>query len=476
MKFTDIPSLGMPPGPLTVWRTSAAPGAVWTRDARPASHVQEAHLTYALATAGEGPPAPSWLGIAFDLPAGLDPDAFAAALCAWTDRHENLRSRLLPPAASGPPLRETLPAGATAVRGTEVGDFADGAELARRIEELFDREAGPVGWPGFVCATVARADATTVHLAADHSLMDGYSVLLIPYEIHALYAAALAAGKGAVSPLPPVASYLDFAAAERATVDALTSEHEVVVQWCRFLAETGGRLPEFPVPVNDVSGDPGAQPGGYLELLGPAAARAFDRVCRAGGGDAFSGVLACLARVGHEMTDEQAFSTMAPFHTRTEPYGSSLGWYVGMAPISFPLHASDFFEDVLHSAVSGLEGVKELARVPVSRVTELLGATLRDPFMISYMDLRLTPGAREWHGRRTVTLRGRSTDPDEVCFWFMRTHEGLSVSYRHPATAAADIAVRHYVEHVRRLLEAVADTGRWPSDSLQEAQPPAPVV
>lgn len=463
MKFSDIPSLGMPPGRLTVWRATASPAAGWAADPRPVSHVQEAHIAYAMASAEDGPLPPSWLGIAFDLPPALDPDAFAGALRDWTDRHESLRSRLLPPpdSSASPFRRETLPAGAATVRGTECGEFTDGRELALRIEELFDREAGPLGWPGYVCATVARPDATTVHLAADHSLMDGYSVLLVAAEIHTLYAAALRASDGP-APLPPAASHLDFAAAERAAADALSTDDDVIVRWRRFLTETGGSLPEFPVPVNDVSGSPGAQPGGFSVLLDAPATRAFDQACRAAGGDTFSGLLACLARVGHETTGEREFRTMAPFHTRTDAYRSALGWYVGMAPISFPLTAPESFEETLRSAVSGLDGVKELAQVPFSRVMELLGESLRDPFMISYMDLRLTPGARDWNAWRTVTLRGRSTDPDEVCFWILRTRDGLSVSYRHPATGLAGIAVPHYVTRLRQLLAAVADSGRWP--------------
>lgn len=465
---------------------SAAAEAGWEADPRPASHVQEAHIAYALDSAGDGPLPPSWLGVAFDLPPALDAGAFATALRDLTDRHECLRSRLLP---AGPASfrRETLPTGAMTVQGTDLGEFGDEHELARGIEELFDRSAGPLGWPGFVCAGVTGTDATTILFAADHSLMDGYSVLLLPYELHALYEVALnATGAGAdaavgtgtegptpLPPLPPVASHLDFAAAERAVADALTADDDRILRWRRFLTGTGGRLPEFPVPVNDGSGNPGAQPGGHTALLDTAATRAFDRACRRAGGDAFSGLLACLARVGHEITGERVFRTMAPFHTRTDAYRSALGWYVGMAPISFPVPAPESFEETVRSAVSGLDGVKELAEVPFSRVMELLGESLRDPFMISYMDLRLTPGARDWNDRRTVVLRGRSNDPDEVCFWIMRTRDGLTVNYRHPATGPAGVAVPHYVTRLRQLLSSAAEFGHWPPLTAAPLPPPA---
>ncbi|MEU6352461.1 hypothetical protein ABZ896_24575 [Streptomyces sp. NPDC047072] len=447
MKFIDIPSLGMPSGRPTIWRATAADA--WAPDPRPASYAQETHLEYTRASAGAAPLVPSWLGIAFDLPPGLDPRAFATALAAWTNRHENLRSRLVPPGMR----RETLPPDTVTVHGEERVTDLNGPQLAAGIEELFDREAQPLGWPGFVCVTVDRAAATTVYLGADHSLMDGYSVFLVPHEIRTLYLGG--------PELPTAASHLDFAAAERCTVDLLTADDPSLSTWRKFVAATGGELPEFPTPVKHLGASPPAQPSGHRHLLDAAATGAFDRACRSAGGDAFAGLLACLARTGYEATGEPQFDTMAPFHTRTAPYRSSLGWYVGMAPISFPLHDPRSFACTLRSAVSGLDGVREMARVPVGRVTELLGVPLRDPFMVSYMDLRRTPGADEWVANRTVSLRGRSNDPDEVYFWFLRTHEGLTVSWRHPATEAGHTAVGRYVERARQLLEEVADAGHW---------------
>ncbi|MFB6846642.1 condensation domain-containing protein [Streptomyces sp. NPDC056373] len=473
MKFIDIAALSPRPGRLAVWRADGPPPAsgLWRSDPRPASHVQEAHVAHALDAVGESPLPPSWIGTAFDLPGALDENAFATALRGWTDRHETLRSRLAPApgtAPAGPLHRRTLPTGALSIHRTEAGDHTDGRRLARSLEELFDREAGPLGWPGYVCATISRPETTTVCLAADHSLMDGYSVFLVAHEIHTLYAAALAGpGTPALPPLPLTASYLDFAQDERGAADALTTEHPSIVRWRRFLAEAGGRLPEFPVPVGETSSSPGTQPGGYAQLLDASAVHAFDRACRAAGGDCFTGLLACLAKVGNEISGSDTFRTMAPFHTRTDRWWPSVGWYVGMAPIAFPLRGTDSFAEAVRSAVTGLDGVRDMARVPVPRAEQLLGRPLRDPFMVSYMDLRRTPGAQQWNTWRVVTLRGRTSDPDEVYLWFMRTQDGLSVSYRHPATGPAGVAVPRYVARAQNALSTVTATGRWPL-------PPAP--
>lgn len=133
-----------------------------------------------------------------------------------------------------------------------------------------------------------------------------------------------------------------------------------------------------------------------------------------------------------------------------------------MAPIAFPSRATDSYAEAVRSAATGLDGVKDLAHVPVPRAAELLGQPLRDPFMVSYMDLRRTPGAEHWNTWRVVTLRGRTADPDEVCLWIMRTHDGLSVSYRYPATGPAGAAVPHYVARAQHLMASAATTGHWP--------------
>lgn len=476
MKFVELPSLRLPPGQLTVWRALAPPptGAPWEADSRRASHGQEAHIAAILdeVAGGQAPP-PSWLGCTFELPADLHAEAFATALRSWIDRHEVLRSHLAPASVPTPPgallNRVSLPPDAVTVTAGASEDFADERELARHLEDLFDREASPLRWPGYLCATIRHAAATTVCVAADHSLMDGYSALRTVHELHALYTAALAGPDStlAAAALAPAASYLDFAEDERRIAEALTSNDASIARWRRFVAGAGGHLPAFPVPVSDVSGVVVAQSGACTELLDAPEALAFDQVCRAANGDAFAGVLACLAKVGHDLNGAEAFRTMAPFNTRTDRFRSSMGWFVGMGPIGFSLRGSDSFATAMRAAIAGLDGVKDLARIPMRRVSELLDQPLSDPFMVSYSDFRRTPGSRHWNTWKTVVLRARSAAPDDVYFWVARTHNGLSVSYRYPGTPAAATTVADYVARARQLLMSVAHSGQWPVSACQ---------
>ncbi|MFE3602012.1 condensation domain-containing protein [Streptomyces sp. NPDC059142] len=488
MKFTTMDELDATPGLLTVWRAVprgapvGAGEAGWVADGRAASYVQEAHIVGALAGGRGAERAPAWLASAFELP-GADAEALERALLAWIDRHESLRSRLVPADGRGPDglRRVTLPAGGVALRRDVEGRFESGKLLASRIEEVFDAETDPLAWPSFVFATVEHTDGLTLYLGFDHSNVDGYSILLIAHEIRELYTAAT---PGTPAELNEVGSYLDFADTERAYAALVHDEHEAVVRWREFLGSGGGRLPEFPLAAGGGPGvpdptaeAPGEQLGGCDWLLDASTAQAFQSACRDHGGNFLTGVLACLALVSREEGGAGAedaenaepgrrgrahgeFRALTPFHTRSDArWTHSVGWYVGVAPLRVPVLGDDTFADVLPAASAALDGASEMAAIPFPRVSELLGKRLRPRFVVSYMDMRRTPGARQWGAWRAAALRSRCLDPDEVYLWINRTYEGVYVSFRHPATEHARLAVSRLVAGTGRLMDRVAGAG-----------------
>ncbi|GAA1167496.1 condensation domain-containing protein [Streptomyces rhizosphaericus] len=484
MKFIDMHDLDVLPGLLTVWRPApAGPHSTpWIPDPRPASYLQEAHIREACIT-DPGPRPPSWLATVFELPGELNAGALERALLGWIDRHESLRSRLLPhggPGAGprgGRVSRATLRAGTVAMLRTVVGDFPSGDELSHRIEALFDQETDPLTWPSFVFATVGHTDteSTTLYVGFDHSNVDGYSIFLIAHEIRELYAAAL---RGRPAELAEVGSFLDFAGSERAGAALVHSEHEAVAGWRDFVATNGGELPGFPAPpgtpasgtgaVGDVTGQglghghagAQAQAGGCEWLLDAQGAQAFQDACVRKGGNFFSGALACLAIVAHGNTGQQRFRAIAPFHTRTDPqWAQSVGWYVGLAPVGFAVRGTDAFREVMAEADLALKRAKPLATVPLPRITELLGMPLEPRFMVSYMDIRRTPGAEQWGEWRAFALRSRRIHPHEVFLWIMRSRRGVYLSFRYPDTEGIRTAVPRHIEQTGWLMEQIANEG-----------------
>ncbi|MFJ2174559.1 hypothetical protein ACIOHE_16820 [Streptomyces sp. NPDC087851] len=489
--------LDVTPGLLTVWRAvpRGAPvgvgGAGWVADGRAASYVQEAHIAGALAGGRGAERAPAWLASAFEMP-GADAGVLEGALLAWIDRHESLRSRLVPAdevdevdeEAGGRLRRVTLPTGGVALRRGVEGHFASGKLLASRIEDVFDAETDPLAWPSFVFATVEHAGGLTLYLGFDHSNVDGYSILLIAHEIRELYAAV---ASGTPAALTEVGSYLDFADTEREYAALVHDEHEAVVRWREFLGSGGGRLPEFPGTAGGAfsglgaltgpdgpgaSGRPadavGEQIGGCEWLLDASAAGAFQSACRDHGGNFLTGVLACLALASRDLDPDMGldprgqgeFRALTPFHTRSDArWAYSVGWYVGLAPLRFAVRGGDTFADLLPAASAALDGAGEMAAIPFPRVSELLGTPLRPRFVVSYMDMRRTPGARQWGAWKAAALRSRCVDPDEVYLWINRTYEGVYLSFRHPATEHARLAVSRLVAGTGRLMNRVAGVG-----------------
>ncbi|OSN10196.1 hypothetical protein AU512_09760 [Lonsdalea iberica] len=468
MKFTDIASLNLPAGHLTAWRVHgpSVTDERWVKDPRRASCLQEASIMGALDERDNGLSTAAWLGCAFDMSDDLNALAFITAIRQWIDRHETLRSHLLPadPSRADRRLaRMTLKPGSIEVRPGEVGEFTDARSLAHQLEALFDREVGPLHWPGYLFTTIRHSKATTVCLAVDHTLIDGYSLFQIPGEIQTLYAAALSASEESLTQpvLPAVASYLDFAEAERTASEEMTAGHEGIQHWKTFVTEGDGRLPPFPLPLGAVGDGVTEQPSGHARVFDKEEANTFAQICRSAGGDIFSGLLACLAKSSSERSGQNTFRTMIPFQTQTAQRQPSVGWYVGMGPVAFPIDVNRSFTQTLRAAADGLVGVKALAQIPMTRVAELLDQPLRDPFMISYMELRRIAGAREWTTWQVKSFRSRSVDPDEVCLWYVRTHEGLFINYRHPATQQAAETIADYLARTQALLASVIATDDW---------------
>ncbi|MEQ9743803.1 condensation domain-containing protein [Pectobacterium actinidiae] len=471
MKFINMPSLTLPPGRLTVWRTEAPPmsDARWVRDRRRASCIQEASIMGALEEQREGRASASWLSCTFTLPEPLDQAAFTKALCHWTDRHETLRSHLrlsATPTAHTQLERLTLETAAIKVDASFIGHFSNTGDLVHQLEQLFNDSVSPLNWPGYLFTTIQHATATTVCVAVDHTLIDGYSLFELPAEFSLLYHAAISADNTPLT-LLPAASYLDFAEAERSASEALTADHEGIIRWQRFVNKSGGHLPPFPIPLDRPENPLIAQHSGHIMVMNKNDANAFSRICRAASGDTFSGLLACLAKSVHDKIGQCEFRTMIPCQTQSGNRKPSMGWYVGMSPFACRIDGSSPFSSALAHAVTGLKGIKTLAQIPITRVAELINQPLRDPFMISYMDMRRTPGSRHWSEWQVATAYCTSVDPEEVCLWFIRTHDGLFLNYRHPASEQASHVISQYLAQTRKRLDSVVSTGCWLDEGKQ---------
>ncbi|UED86655.1 condensation domain-containing protein [Streptomyces profundus] len=457
--MTDIQRCEIRPGRLVEWTlaaTTVEAACGLPEDPRPPSYVQEFHLRSARSVRDQGLSVPNWLGTAFDLPGRVDIGVLEAALHAWTLRHETLRSGFR---WVGDEVRRfTLDAGAVALERADVGEFTDGAALARHLERRFDRTADALVWPNFLFSAVVREEGSSVLLAFDHSNVDAGSIYRIPAEIHELYAAELA---GRAARLPSAASYVDFCADERGRADAIDGGHPTVARWREFIRRCGGAMPPFPVDLG-IDQDGPMPPQRFLSepLVGDAEAVAFEAYCRPYGGS-LVGVLAATALILRDLGEAEVYRTIVPFHTRTRSHwADSVGWFVGGVPIEVPVAAATDLRGALETVRAQLRTNRPLARVPIARAIALLGPDFQraspDPCsFVSFADTRDMPLSAHWAELRAYGLV-RVSYGSQVCVWVSRLHEGLRFASRFPDTDVAHKNLRRYAEALRELIASVA--------------------
>ncbi|MYR06161.1 condensation protein [Gordonia sp. SID5947] len=455
MKFIQILEEPIEPGGLVEWMPYV-PGGLgnWSHDSRLTSHNHEQHLRsafeYRLRTRREGG-RESWLGLSIEFDEPLSIPAIRSTLMTWIDRHEVLRSHVV---IKGDGLQRLSTAeGTVKLKMGRIGWYTQSGPLVEQIAGAFDRATAPLHWPAYMFATVGREDSFTLLFAADHSLVDGYSLIMAQQELVTLYRAA----RDRTEPdLPPVGSYVDFSAEERRQADQTGADHPAVATWSSFLRTGRGDLPGFDYRDNgaggamvrpaadDATGElaPAPEEGSVPQdsitgvVLDDDAANRFTAVCSQAGGTLTAGVLAAFAMVYHERTGDPEFRCVLPRHTRDHSrWLTALGWFVAVAPFCLDVSDSPTFDQAVTRATAELKRSRQGASLPFLRVAELIGYQGEPHFVISFIDTRYAPGAAEADAGRAKVLRSHSYATDEVFIWINRTPSGMRVSARFPASA-----------------------------------------
>lgn len=444
MEFTELADYAIPSGSLVEWLPCAT--GAWTPDPRPASYIHEAHLQRSAAT---GTGEQSWLGTAFEIAGPLDINAFRIALQQWIDRHEVLRSHTALDAVTGEITRHTVPVGGIDVGVLDHGYRSPSQVNFEHLHRLFDDFASPHSWPSYVFATLTPRNSDgpfTVFFAADHSIIDGFSIVLIAHEIASLYRETLT---GSPANLFPVGSYVDFGAQERELMADEAAENTAIAVWRGALID--GRLPQFPLPIGDRRAE--SQNGLSTWLLDTDQSLAFSARCTESGVGYFAGLLSRLAAVGHAVSGADRFQVVTPIHTRTsQEWAGALGWFVGLCPLDFPIDSDVSFDALAQRAAASMSVRKPAAAVPFDRIGEKLGTPIRPRFVVSYMDVRFVPEAGHWPEWNARALRSKAYTHD-VYIWINRTPQGLNLAVRYPNNDTANASVHTYVGAFRRALE-----------------------
>ncbi|MEV6335258.1 condensation domain-containing protein [Nocardia vinacea] len=449
------------PGRLITWVAapeSVARAALAPVYPAPPSHQQEQYLRLADRHAAADFRYSGLCLVTAEIPMGdLDRDAMTRVINAFLLRHDTFRTWF--DIDSDGTVRRRLVA-------PEVVDFVpidyghlDDAEAIR--EHVQKTTPGPFQWDCFTFGAIEHGESTTVYLAVDHLHTDGLGQYLSCFDLAHLYAQQV---WSAVEDLPPAASYLDYCIMERQYTAAMTLASHGVRKWLELIRGNDGELPSFPLGLGKRTDGYNRSAHRSITLMDEDDARRFEEICRENDAEFVGGVFAAAALAERELVDSDYYFGMTPISTRTSPAErASVGWYVSLVPVAFPIGTSSFARAVTIAQRAYENGIR-LAPTSFHRVLELLpadtdikaGPGWSTP-MISYVDARDFIG-HEFFGEVRGGVYANRAASEEVLVWINRLPAGTSLSVIYPDTPVAHESVDRYVSAMRAVFASVVGT------------------
>ena len=321
----------------------------------------------------------------------------------------------------------------------------------------------PLEWDCFRFGIIQRADHFTFfsivdHLHCDPTIISGlYTEIMVNYR-------ALVTG-GSPIQLPPPASHDDFCMREKQHVSALTADSPQVRKWIEFAEQNGGTLPDFPLPLGDLS----VASGGDLvveRLMDQEQTAEFESLCMDAGTRFSGGLFACIGLAQYELTGAKTYYGLTPTDKRRSlAEFSTMGWFTGIVPLTVTIDPASF-EETARSAQASFDSNLDLAEVSFNEVLKL-APELRpwgpNCTMINYMDTGLPP----FSATVTAHMDDANTkvycdprDPAHLYISVVRLFDEVSIVVNFQDNPVARDSVTRYVQAIKSAFEGVA-AGRY---------------
>ncbi|MFB7876526.1 condensation domain-containing protein [Nocardia sp. NPDC056064] len=328
--------------------------------------------------------------------------------------------------------------------------LADGNRVRAHVRQS---TPGPFEWHCFTFGAIEHGQSTTLYLAIDHLHTDGVGQYISCFELAHLYLRETGRNIGT---LTRPAGFLAYCARERAASAELTRTSPGVRRWLELLRGNDGEFPAFPLDLGRGHETCHRSAHRTIDLFGEATALRFEKICREHGADFLGGSLAAAALTERELLDSDYYFALSPLGTRsTLAERVSVGWYVSLVPVAFPIGATAGFTRTLAAAQRAYEHGRALAAVSPHRVLELAAD---DPDiaarpgwtapMISYVDARDCAGNGYFPGTPTGVYADRAAT-EEVLLWITRLPTTTTLSAVYPDTPTAHRAVDRYLHTLR---------------------------
>lgn len=368
---------------------------------------------------GAGDRAGSWMALSFTLSAPVPSDALAAAWLAVVARHGTLRSIFSPGEDGEPRLHEV-----------EIfpGDWvehpiAPGQAVNDALRDVLDHACPPYSRPSHRLCVLETAAGPTVVVAADHSHVDMWSMLVIARD---LLTALAAVQDGRAPSLPPAPA---FAEHTRALRDRPAAPSEVHHRWAEVLAASGDVMPRFPLSLGAATLQ--QERVEVRDVLDVDDSAAFSAQARDDGVSTLALVVAAMTDVTRELAGTP-LRAVFPVHSRYDAtWNDSVGWFI----------TNSVLESTDPDPRASAEAVKEAVRMgswPLEDVLRPWGGMPEAPgmFAISWLDLRRLPVRVDATGLEAQYV-GATIRTDGVMLWFILDEAGLHLRCRYPDTPEA---------------------------------------
>ncbi|MGW5309293.1 GNAT family N-acetyltransferase [Nocardia thailandica] len=408
MRLTNVAHLRLPFGRLLGFDVIAGPPG----RSLPVSFDQRRHV-------GAGDRSGSWMALSFKLSGPGATDDLAAAWLAVIARHGTLRSVFVPGADGEPTLHEVeLSPG-----GWVEHAIAPGQAVNDALRAVLDRACSPYARPSHRLCVLETAVGPTVVVAADHSHVDMWSMLVIARD---LLAALGAVRQGRPAALPPVPAFAEHTSALR---ERPSAPEEVRRRWAEVLAGSGEVMPRFPLSLGEAALQ--EERVEVRDVLDVDDSAAFAAQAREDGVSTLALVVGAMTEVTRELAGT-ALRAVFPVHSRYDAtWHDSVGWFI----------TNSVLESASPDPRASAEAVKEAVRMgswPLEEILRPWGGMPEAPgmFAISWLDLRRLPVRVDATGLEAHYV-GATIRTDGVMLWFVLDEAGLHLRCRYPDTPEA---------------------------------------
>jgi len=418
MRLTNVAQLRLPFGRLWGYDlTLRSTGAQL-----PVSFDQRRH-------AGGGDRPGSWMALSFRLPEPVAREDLAAAWLSVVARHGTLRSAFFPGPGGEPALREVE------VRpgGWVEHPVAPGQAPNDALRDVLDDACSPYRRPSHRLCVLETATGPTVVVAADHSHVDMWSMLVVARDLLTSLAAVRAGRPPELVPVPA------FAEHTRSLRERPSAPPEVRSRWAEVLGAAGDVMPRFPMPLGDVS-TPQRERVEVRDVLDVDDSAAFSAQAREDGVSTLTLVVSAMTAVTRDLAGT-ALRVVFPVHSRYDAtWHDSVGWFITNSVLESTDPTPKACADAVKEAIA-------LGSWPLEDLLEPWGGMPEAPgmFAISWLDLRRLPVRIDSAGLEAQYV-GAAIRTDGVMLWFVLDEAGLHLRCRYPDTVAARDSVGRWLD------------------------------